>query len=203
MMSAMRRFLCLRMGAPPHLETASRPTSHFLACNLSTFGQFYAKSRPTGNNTFVCAQALQDYCEIKNESTDLLIYGYTVNGTASIDIRPRHSRSCGMLPQGSCEMRRWRESCKDQGGAWSKGLSLQSWSDQGGIPRLPIDHSDRCIQPAFVIICGSYYLGGNSPEQFRRTDTPSLSQAKAPEKRSCCSDVQQELMMVQGATDVV
>jgi hypothetical protein len=63
-------------------ETASRPTSHFSTCNLSTFRQFYAESRPTANNTFVCAQALRDYCEIRNENIGSLIYEYSVNGTA-------------------------------------------------------------------------------------------------------------------------
>jgi hypothetical protein len=70
------------MRAPPHLETASRPTSHFLTCNLLTFGQFYAKSRPTADNTFVCVQALRDYCEIRNESIDPVLYEYPVNETA-------------------------------------------------------------------------------------------------------------------------
>jgi hypothetical protein len=60
---------------------------------------------------------------------------------------------------------RIREGCEP-----CDGVAYSS-SDQGGIPRLAIDHSDQYDQRAFVIICGSYYLGGNSPERFRRTDT--------------------------------
>jgi hypothetical protein len=167
----------LQMGAPPHFETASRPKSHFRHANLSTFGQVHAETRPTGKQRVRVQGLCKINCEMNNDSTDAEIRApsnWDMHGCVSM-FMPRMHSTCARYTagpaesqrKGSSEMRRWEEEAVRirEGCEPCDGVAYSS-SDQGGIPRLAIDHSDQYDQRAFVIICGSYYLGGNSPEQF-------------------------------------